>query len=340
VGSELLRALDVSGQHAASYHLFLNRLAELDLSTRRGNLEERLEAELAVRRFCAADGRSADFRGQVARLSCHPRIAEWASRYRTIEQRQSLENVRPVVHDLVDRGAGVVIITEGKVATQEEKIHRIGLAEIFDGRVLVSEAAATFPGVSEFRTHLEKRLQECAQSDDTIPDRELFGLWQTHCVLETWNRKTPAFFARCLHAICRNPLGCERELANLTVVSEEDWRQQPLRFVMVGDRYESDVLPLLQLLGPGAGLRIRITEGKYGGFHRDDDLLRDQGPDLTFNTWASLARHLTDDLTADSISPIESAPDVFFGLARPRHFRLLDGRYQWHWTTAFDGRSS
>ena len=79
---------------------------------------------------------------------------------------------------------------------------------------------------------------------------------------------------------------------------------------MVGDRYDQDVEPLIDLLGPGVGLKIRLRCGKYGHLHPEDELPPDRRPDMTFTDWDSLATFLTEDLSRDRINPVTTPPDI------------------------------
>ena len=79
---------------------------------------------------------------------------------------------------------------------------------------------------------------------------------------------------------------------------------------MVGDRFDKDVEPLIELLGHGVGMKIRLQAGKYGHLHPEDRLLPDRRPDRTFTDWDSLAAFLADELTIDHIPSITAPPDI------------------------------
>ena len=93
-----------------------------------------------------------------------------------------------------------------------------------------------------------------------------------------------------------------------SLVSSKDWK--PLRFVMVGDRYDKDVEPLVDLLEPGVGLTIRLRMGKYGHLHPEESIAPARRPGRTFTDWDSLAHLLTEELTPEQVQPITTSPDL------------------------------
>jgi len=313
--ADVQRPNTVRGANAACRKLVF-QLADLDAAARQGPPGTRLEAELAARR-CAADPRAAQFREQITALAGGPAIAAWAAAYRAIELAQPVDDFRPLFDALSDLGAATVVISEGRTAIQKEKVRRLGLSDLLDGRILVTDAAADLPGSSGFDRRLDELIDLQLRNPHSPMDPDLAWLWYFRCVVDSWRSKTPWFYARCLHALYRNPERPEDGLAQLAVVPAEVWARGAMRFVMVGDRYDMDVLPLIELLGPACGLRIRLKQGKYSHLHSDDELAVHLRPDRTFLEWESLGQFLTTGLTTDSIGPITSPPAMIPDKAPP-----------------------
>lgn len=285
----------------------ISELVKLDKATRVGSFDARLDAELHARRFCMTDARVRRFCAEGNRIAEHHRIIEWSEAYRAIELRQVAANQLPIMEALASTGLIPVIVSEGCTDLQLEKLQRVGLAGFSKGRTLVSEALSHPPGCEELDQTVSALIDECLDGARAI-DEELSLLWHYHCLINAWAGKTPAFFGRCLHLIQQSPSAPEDALSQTAYVSTRDW--EPLHFVMVGDRYDKDIEPLIDLLGPGVGMKIRLRAGKYGHLHPEDELPADRRPDKTFTDFDSLATFLTEELTADQVNPIIRPPDI------------------------------
>ena len=125
-----------------------------------------------------------------------------------------------------------------------------------------------------------------------------------------WATKTPSFYARCLHALQLDRESPAAAFAKPVFVPADHWRTKPLHFVMVGDRYDKDVKPLMDLLGPDAAMKLQLRMGKYGELHPESELPPDRRPDRTFTDWDSLAKFLTDELRFKDVKPITTPPDI------------------------------
>jgi hypothetical protein len=208
------------------------------------------------------------------------------------------------------RGGIPIVISQGRRNLQLAKLKRLGLAELFNERALITEAAVNIAGADVLDAAVARLIDERVRSSLTSDDVELQLLWYYDCLIDTWTSKSPAFFGRCLHAIRGDFERPAQGLYQPEFFSREAWAERPLRFVMVGDRYDQDVEPLLDLLGRDAGLRIRLRCGKYGDRHPEADLPPDRRPDMTFTSWDTLAKFLANDLTLDQINPITTPPDI------------------------------
>ena len=305
----LLRELEIDPADQDGHREFIVQLAALHAATTRGSFEQRLAAEIALRRFLATDPRVARFRAEAKRVADRPRMNVWADYYRRHERDQPERDLGPLMTALTRRGAVPIVITEGVRQFQDEKLKKLRLTEQFRSCVLITEAAASVPGRPELDEAISHLIDACLESGGD-PDPELSFLWHYRCLLSSWESKTPWFYGRCLHALREAPNHPEEVFGVPTFMSPDQWRDEPLRFVMVGDRYDKDVEPLIDVLGSQAGRKIRLQMGKYGRRHPEDSIPADRRPDRTFTNWDSLAGFLTDELTTGQVQPITTPPDI------------------------------
>ena len=286
----------------------LTDLDRLDKQTRKGAFDSRLVAERHCRSLCGIDKPLQRLATEATRLAGHSLIMEASRRFKSIEDAQPVANRLALMKTLAARGLNPIFITEGRTAIQEEKVQRIGLGESWRSRVLITEETGRVPGIRELDQVITTMID--AESADTQrpPPVELASLWQYRCLIEEWAGKTQSFFARCLHVIQQSPDAPRTAIQPPVYVLKKDW--QPLKFVMIGDRYDKDVEPLIDLLGPGVGMKIRLRMGKYGHRYSEDSLDRDRLPDRTFTEWDSLAHFLTEELTPEQVPPITTPPDI------------------------------
>ncbi len=309
--AEALRAvLGVQAGRTDQYSELLSELAQRERSTRTGPWSDRLVAEQRFLEFRRKDARCREFAEKVVRLSEDSRISNWSSRYSVIESDSPIHDPSSALHHLKKLGATLAIITEGRHAVQFQKIRRLGLEQEFAGGMLVTECASELEGCEEFAARLD-RLLAIPTAARTASDRaELERLWYFECIRREWSRKTPSFFARCLHALFGVPSMPETGLRAVGVVSPGKWPMSSQRFVMVGDRYDLDVRPLLDLLGRDEGLAIRLLGGKYTTDFPEADLPEHLRPHHTLDGWRSVERFLAEELRAESVPPIVKPPPI------------------------------
>ena len=286
----------------------LSDLARLDKQARKGAFDSRLVAEHRCRSLCTTDERLQRLAADATRLAGHSLIMEASRRFKSIEDAQPVANKLALMKTLASRGLHPIIITEGRTAIQEKKVQRIGLGKSWHSRVLITEETGRVAGVRELDQVISALMDAESADIQRPPTADLASLWQYRCLIEEWAGKTPSFFARCLHAIQQSPDAPRTAIQPPAYFSKKDW--QPLNFVMIGDRYDKDVEPLIDLLGPGVGMKIRLRMGKYGHLHPEDSLVRDRRPDRTFTDWDSLAHFLTEELTPEQVPPITTPPDI------------------------------
>ena len=308
--SELRNELRIKSSDQHLHRGFLNELDALNRATRNGSIGERFGAETRARAFCKTDPRVARFRDEANRIARHPMVVEWAEAYRSLELAQPVEDMLPLMQSLSSRGFIPVVISEGRSDIQFEKLKRLGLLEFFAGRILITENAGAIVGLDKLDLAMSKRIDDSTAAHSTGNDEMLNLIWYFRCLIDSWMSKTSSFFGRCLHALHRNSERPQRIFDVPNYDDAESWREKPLRFVMVGDKYDKDVEPLIDLLGPNVGFKIRLRMGKYGHMHPESELPEDRRPDRTFTDWDSLEHFLTEELSPDMVSPITRPPDL------------------------------
>ena len=311
IDPNLQAELGINADDQSTHRDTFTELSELHRATCRGRFEDRLDAECCVREFAATDPRVARSRDEVLRISRHPTVQAWASAYEAIENEEAVSDVRRLLEDLVSRGATPIVITEGREEVQMRKIRRLRVADIFTGRVLITETAVKLPGARDLESAIGALIDKKTHSGcSSVQNAELHLLWYFHCVVDEWATKSASFYARCLHAVHQNPNDPQSALAAFAVVPATQWAQQPLRFVMVGDRYDKDVLPLIELLGCDVGMTVRLRAGKYAALQPEDELPPHRRPSRTFTSWDALSTFLIDDLTVEDIHLITAPPPI------------------------------
>ena len=91
-----------------------------------------------------------------------------------------------------------------------------------------------------------------------------------------------------------------------------------MRFVMIGDRWDRDVRPVIDLLGRDSCLTLRLTQGRYGEKYPDAKIDPSLRPHHKFAHWDDLIRFLTRSLTAACVDEITRPPDLLPRSELPR----------------------
>lgn len=322
--------LRIGASDQSEYNEVLSELVTAYKAARKGSGDQRLDAERRLRTFCSTDARIARFRGEAERIARHPKIVGWADVYRTLELAQPVDNLLPFMERLASGGIIPVVISEGRTEIQLEKVSRLGLAEFFRGRILITQQAAAVPGLGLLDEAISQMIDEWIGTASGPASDELRTLWYYRCLIDGWATKSASFYARCLHALHHDIEHPQDTFDTPVYVPPNTWEANPLRFVSVGDRYDKDVAPLIDLLSPTVGMKIRLRMGKYGHLHPEEELAPDRRPDKTFTDWDSLATFLAEDLTPEMIPPITAPPDIVNRAdLRPDYIeRGLDSPYQ------------
>ena len=242
-------------------------MAEVE-RTGEGPLAARVAAERRVRYRVLHDAAVRELVQRIGDLAVQPMLGSWAELYAKLEAGQPLPDPSELLAAAVGAAEHVVVISEGRLAIQQAKLERLSCAELFAGRLLTTETAARPAGWRELAAAIDRRVAELPHSD--TPDEKLDDLLHWQVLLDEWGRKSPAFYARCLHALQASAEQPEPALSVLTSVPSAQW--QPMRFVMIGDRYDKDVAPVQALLGLGGACTVRVRQGKYAHFDPEDQL--------------------------------------------------------------------
>ncbi len=299
----LCRELGIDDDKQADHRTVLAELIQRNRAARTGSPESRFEAARTLLTFLEESEPLRRFRDRARSVADHPTIVDWSRAYEPTAARHPTEDPRPLVASLIERGAIPVAISQGQSAIQQAKLDRLGLTAL-DGRLLTTQAAADLPGVAE----LDAAITAALRSPDPDPSTAVLFLYR--CVIDTWETKSPWFYGRCLHAIQNDRDKPQAALSRASFVPSETWKQHPLRFVMIGDRYDKDVAPVLELLGRERCLTGRLRLGKYKGLDPQDELPAAERPHHTFEDWSAMVYFLTESLTAESVSPIATPPAI------------------------------
>ncbi len=286
-----------------AYTSTLDELDEVAKATRRGSPQNRLEAERTLRSALSSDV-AIELRAAILNASESRALREWSRIYDAIEDAHPVDDVCQMLQSLTDRGASCLVITQGQTKFQRQKIERLGIAELLSGCTLITQSARRIPGHGT----LDTRIDELLAGDET--SGELGNLWTYRCLLDVWGSKSPSFYARCVHALQGCEGHVEKRLADLVVVPRKDWARNPPRLVMIGDRYEKDIRPLIDLVGGGAATTVHLTAGKYNEGFSANDLPEDVRPTRSFDSMPAVRGFLEQELSRASAPVIETPPPI------------------------------
>ncbi len=301
----------------------MSELADRERSSRHGDPADCLLAELELRATIARSQRLRDLAERTRHLAEAEELQAWAARYSAIERGLPLRDFDELFDGLEARGARCVIITHGLVETQLAKVQRLGLLARLSERVLITEQAGAVEGRAALDEALDEKLDDCVRGR-CAPDADLGEMWLFRWVLTQWSRKTPSFFARCLHAMHSRPDRPASGLAEAMVVERARWQAAPMRFAMIGDRYDLDIRPVRALLKPGEGRTLLLTQGKYGPQQSHPVAPAELAPDHLFPDWTSLADFLRSAGAPLGGAPISAPPNCLAELPIPPE-RLREG---------------
>jgi len=300
---DLLDKAEVAVANRDAFVALLDDLDRVARLSRRGSPQDRLEVERCLRDALVGDSAIA-LAEAIRSLSSNETLVNWSRTHDDIENARPTDDVYALLQDVIARGATCVVITQGQSKFQRKKLERMGIARLLSGRILITQDARRVAGYEL----LNQRIDALLARDDTT--QELDALWTCRCLLDTWGCKSQWFYGRCLHALHAGGGNVEKRLASITLVDRASWTAQPLRFVMIGDRYEKDILPLIDLLGQDRGLTVHLRAGKYNEDFDETELAQWTKPSQALDDMQAVRRFLETQLTADLILPIDSPPAI------------------------------
>lgn len=301
--SDLLANLGDSPTRREAFIALLDDLDGIARGTRRGSPQDRLGAERLLRLKLSSQDASA-LRSAVNEASKQLVLREWSATHNAIEDDHPVDDVYPMLRDLIGRGAICVVISQGQSTFQRQKLQRLGIARLLSGQTLITQDARRIAGYDALDVRIDALLA-CDDSSD-----ELNNLWVYRCLLDVWGSKSRWFYARCLHALHGGRGNVEKRVATLTTVSHNDWTTSPPRLVMIGDRYEKDIRPVIDLLGFGVAMTAHLCAGKYNEDFSVADLPKHARPTRSFDSMSALREFLDNELTVLSVSPVETPPPI------------------------------
>jgi FMN phosphatase YigB (HAD superfamily) len=210
-------------------------------------------------------------------------------------------------------GIEAYIVTEGYTAIQSNKICRLGLAPHFEKRILTSEDAARPVGWQSLLKKIACLENEKASPTQSSTGREDLKTLKSiaRMIIGYENKTNPLFFSRVIHAIVANQTNPYTALRNFAVVSAKTWaKKAPPKFAMIGDRYDKDVLPLMQLVGKKSVLTIRFLHGKHKKSYLLQSIAPPLQPHLTTDSFKKIEKYLLNEETWHTITPIKSPPKL------------------------------
>ncbi|MBN2536567.1 MAG: class I SAM-dependent methyltransferase [Spirochaetales bacterium] len=175
-----------------------------------------------------------------------------------------------LLHKLTKHGFHVYFVSEGIEKIQGQKLKQLGLSRFYRQRLLTTGAAVnnkTGEHIRKMIDRYEKRLRDTNSSDSKkfAYIQRIKTLSYAEKLFASYGDKSnPFFYARVIHAVKQDhkrPLNRFTQFAYIPVTR---WHAgPPLRIAMIGDRYEKDIHPLLELSGKNVIISILLNRGKY-----------------------------------------------------------------------------
>jgi len=206
------------------------------------------------------------FADHVKRILPDPVFREAQQAYRQNLAWKPLDDAIQFLRRLQESDFLFYLVTEGLAPVQLEKVSLLGLQEFFDGRILVTQAAAEPREAAEILQAAQNIISERGQFPaDEESSLDYLTLAFFHGLIRKWADKcNRQFYGRVLHAVQINPAAPQERLHEVEVLSREEWlARPPIKLAMIGDRYDKDLLPVLELCGKEKSITLRVRQGKY-----------------------------------------------------------------------------
>lgn len=179
-----------------------------------------------------------------------------------------------------------VLISEGIEEIQIDKLKRMNLLSYFQHRILTTGRAATPEGVEELETYwkeiIRKELPELTDVDRAV-------IFFRRLINDMNFKENKNFYRRIFHVIKSNGPDFSAALKKMSFVNKTAWENSiPLKMVMIGDRYDKDVKPIIELLGRETVKTIRIITGKYKDQYPDSEIPLHKKPAKTCSSFKQI----------------------------------------------------
>jgi len=308
---------------------FLRAVIEVEriLGRSDGGWPAQLFARLAFHSLVQSSGVYERLAGLAGEIASSDEVLTAHARVRERQVWQAYEGFKQSWSMFEQGGARCFIASNGEEEIQKEKLSQLGLERAFESRLLTTGRASSPLDADALRCRVDELLTEAASGDageralelvlseDTEAEasdvgafapKELVSLFPFVWVLDRFGHKTPDFYARVLHAVVASPDDPRGALDRLSFAAPSAWDAARPQLVMVGDNYDRDVTPLVELLGGDQGWTVLLRLGRYS--RRAEDIAPGRAPAMQFDDWSALRAYLSSSFAWDAVPPITHAP--------------------------------
>jgi FMN phosphatase YigB (HAD superfamily) len=246
------------------------------------------------------------FAEHVKRILPDPIFREAQQAYRQNLAWKPLEEAIHFLQRLQESDFLFYLVTEGVTAVQLEKVSLLGLQQFFNGRILVTQAAAEPREAEEIFQAAQNIVSERGQLPAGEESRlDYLTLAYFHGLLRKWADKcNRQFYARALHAVRLDPAAPQERLREVEVLSREEWLARPaIKLAMIGDRYDKDLLPVLELCGKENSITLRVRQGKYRHMSHPEQSESWRSPTASFEEFSQVEAFVFDPKNWEAIGP-------------------------------------
>ncbi len=199
------------------------------------------------------------------------------------------------------------LVTEGLTQVQLEKVALLGLQEFFQNRILVTQAAAE----PRAATEILQAAQNIVSDRGRLPANdksslEYLTLSYFYGLMRKWADKcNRQFYGRVLQAVQLDPVSPQDRLHEVEVLSREEWLARPaIKLAMIGDRYDKDLLPVLELCGKEKSITIRVRQGKYKSVPHPQQSDTWRSPTASCDEFSQVETFVFDSKNWEAIAPV------------------------------------
>lgn len=199
------------------------------------------------------------------------------------------------------------LVTEGLTRIQMEKVALLGLQDLFDGHILVTQAAAEpFEFGEIFKAAKALAVDRVQLFADEQRCLDYLTLSYFSSLIRRWTDKSnKQFYARVLHAVQINSFFPQQGLSHIEVLDRNEWLSRPpIKLAMIGDRYDKDLLPVLELCGKENSMTIRVQQGRYKDMPHPQQKATWRSPTISFEDFAQVEEIIFDPQKWEAIGPI------------------------------------